>query len=108
MESKLAIVTGANRGIGFEICRQLAGLGIQVVLTSRNSQKGETAHQQLKDVGLPVHYYQLDVCDSENVVSIGACIEKEFGRCDILVNNAGIFPDAPSTLTTFNLRVEAL
>lgn len=91
---KLAIVTGANRGIGFEVCKQLAKKGFQVVLTSRDEQKGLAACQQLQDEGLPVQFYRLDVSDSTSINKIRDFIQKEYDRCDVLINNAGIFPDS--------------
>ncbi len=92
---KIAVVTGANRGIGLEVCRQLARYeDIQVVLTSRDEQKGLAACEKLEKDELPVRYHPLDVDHAASVASFGEFIEKEFGRCDILVNNAGIFPDS--------------
>ncbi len=95
MNRKFAVVTGANRGIGFDICRQLAGQkDIQVILTSRDEQKGKTACEKLKKIdGLDVSYRQLDVADEKSIQRFCVDIEKDCGRCDILVNNAGIFPD---------------
>ncbi|MCA9407347.1 MAG: SDR family oxidoreductase [Candidatus Omnitrophica bacterium] len=93
---RIAIVTGGNRGIGFEICRQLAKLDILVVLTSRNEEKGMEACERLHREELPVRYHQLDVSHAASIVALRDFIIKEFGRCDILVNNAGIFPDTKS------------
>ncbi|MGD9145351.1 MAG: SDR family NAD(P)-dependent oxidoreductase, partial [Anaerolineae bacterium] len=59
-EHTIAIVTGANRGIGFEACRQLALRGIQVIMTSRDEAKGQAAQQKLANEGLEVAYHQLD------------------------------------------------
>lgn len=93
-DKKIAIVTGANRGIGMEVCRQLSQKGdIKVILTSRNEKKGKDACEKLHHEGLEVEYRQLDVNDEKGVKKFAAGIEKDFGRCDILVNNAGIFPD---------------
>jgi NAD(P)-dependent dehydrogenase (short-subunit alcohol dehydrogenase family) len=93
-KQKVAIVTGANRGIGFEIVRQLAKLDILTVLTSRDEAKGQKACQKLEQDELPVRYHQLDVDHAASVQKFAAFIGREFGRCDILVNNAGIFPDS--------------
>ncbi len=96
-ENKVAVVTGANRGIGFEVCRQLAQQGVLVVLTSRDENKGMGACQQLQKEELPVRYHPLDVDHAASISALAHFLEKEFGRCDILVNNAGIFPDSSST-----------
>ena len=92
-KQKIAVVTGANRGIGFEICRQLAQKGILVVLTSRDVKKGQAACEKLDREELPVRFHELDVDHATSINALKNFIEKEFGRCDILVNNAGIFPD---------------
>ncbi|CAI9101765.1 OLC1v1039174C1 [Oldenlandia corymbosa var. corymbosa] len=94
IKKRYAVVTGANRGIGFEICRQLASHGITVVLTGRDEKRGLEAVQKLKesdgfsdDILL---FHQLDVADSSSVASLAEFIKNKFGRLDILVNNAGI------------------
>ena len=93
MTGKVAIVTGANRGIGFEICRQLAQQAVHVVLTSRDAAKGGTAFKKLRDAGLPVTFHQLDVTSASSIAALAAFVTGEFGRADILINNAGIMID---------------
>lgn len=90
---KVAVVTGGNRGIGLEICRQLADLGIIVILTSRDDYKGLTVCKMLEKEELPVRYHQLDVTHAASIQALANFMRKEFGRCDILVNNAGVFLD---------------
>lgn len=97
---RIAIVTGANRGIGLEVVRQLAYKGITVILGSRDLQKGERAAAQLIDAGLQVLPHQLDVTNLESMTRLAAQVKQEYGRLDILVNNAGILYDTwqqPST-----------
>jgi len=88
---RVAVVTGGNRGIGFEVCRQLALKGYKVVLTSRDPSKGLDAVQRLKDAGLSVVFHPLDVTEASGVTAIGRFLEKEFGGLDVLINNAAIF-----------------
>ena len=93
MENRIAVVTGANRGIGFEICRQLAQKNIQVILTSRDEAKGQKAVEQLKKENGKIFYHRLDVSSEKSIRDFCADITRKYERCDILVNNAGIFPD---------------
>jgi NAD(P)-dependent dehydrogenase (short-subunit alcohol dehydrogenase family) len=92
-ESRVAVVTGANRGIGFEIARQLAARGMQVILTSRDEQKGKAAQQALAGEGLPVDYHPLDVTDPSSIQHLRDFLQQEYDRLDVLVNNAGIAID---------------
>ncbi|KAH6829854.1 Rossmann-fold superfamily protein [Perilla frutescens var. hirtella] len=85
-----ALITGANKGIGFEICRQLASKGIVVILASRDEKRGIEAQQRLKEFGNYVVFHQLDVVDPASVAAAAEFIKTKFGRLDILVNNAGI------------------
>ena len=96
MKQQVALVTGSNRGIGFEIAKQLAMKKIQVVLTSRNSANGEAALKRFTrdDGGIKkVVSMQLDVSNQVSVDRILNEVEKTFGRLDILVNNAAILID---------------
>jgi NAD(P)-dependent dehydrogenase (short-subunit alcohol dehydrogenase family) len=92
-KKKIALVTGANKGLGFETCLQLAQLGLTVILSARDFIKGEIAAKQLVDRGLDVLFYQLDVSNQSNISRIAQQIEQQFGRLDILVNNAAILYD---------------
>lgn len=96
-EGSIALVTGGNRGLGFETARQLARQGIQVILGSRDADQGEAAAAQLRQEGLVVTSHRLNVTDAENIQSLVHWLENQFGRLDILVNNAGILPDAPGS-----------
>ena len=95
MDSKqrIAVVTGGNRGIGLEICRQLAQLGYQVVLTSRDEVQGLGAQQRLVAEGAEVGYHPLDVTDAESVHRLAEVLQQAYGRVDVLVNNAGVMLD---------------
>jgi NAD(P)-dependent dehydrogenase (short-subunit alcohol dehydrogenase family) len=92
--TKIALVTGANRGIGLEISRQLAQLGVTVLLGSRDSTKGQQAQQLLHQEGLTnIAFQPLDVTNEGSIRQLERAIVTQYGRLDILVNNAGIFPD---------------
>jgi NAD(P)-dependent dehydrogenase (short-subunit alcohol dehydrogenase family) len=93
VKRKIALVTGANRGLGFETCRQLAQLGLTVIMSARDLTKGQIAAKLLLDKGLDVLFYQLDVSDQINISRITHQIEQEFGQLDVLVNNAAILYD---------------
>ena len=90
---RVAVVSGANRGIGFEICRQLAQQGLHVVLTSRDAAKGRSACGKLAAQGLPVEFHQLDVTDALSMATLAAFVQEKFGGADVLVNNAGVLLD---------------
>ncbi|MFC2048433.1 SDR family oxidoreductase [Chloroflexota bacterium] len=90
---RIAVVTGASRGLGFEICRQLAHLGMKVVLTARDEAKGREAAQKLQNESLDVEFYPLDVTKEESIHRLAEWVEQNFTRVDILINNAGIIVD---------------
>jgi NAD(P)-dependent dehydrogenase (short-subunit alcohol dehydrogenase family) len=87
---RVALVSGANRGIGREVVRQLAGVGFTAILGSRSEEKGRAAAEGI--VG-EVVVMQLDVSDDESVRALAREVEAEFGRLDVLVNNAAIHYD---------------
>jgi NAD(P)-dependent dehydrogenase (short-subunit alcohol dehydrogenase family) len=90
-DSKIALVTGANKGIGREIVRQLAGLGMTVLLGARDKDRRERAVAELRAEGLrTVHPIALDVTDADSAAAAANEIDTRFGRLDVLVNNAGI------------------
>ncbi|KAI3684392.1 hypothetical protein L6452_33615 [Arctium lappa] len=86
----IAVVTGANRGIGFEIARQLALHGLMVILTARDIAAGEEAAKLLQEGGLKVVFHQLDIVDHESIDSFCAWVKEKYGGIDVLINNAGV------------------
>src|SRR5262245_10020844 len=86
------VVTGGNRGIGFEICRQLAGRGAHVVLTARQPEAGEEAVKRLAAQKLAAQFHPLNVTDPAGAAALRDFLERAFGRLDVLINNAGVFP----------------
>ena len=96
-ENRVALVTGANKGIGFEIARQLGQAGVCVIIGARNEQLGRAAVDQLTVQGLNAQSVRLDLNDVKSIEQAAAGIDSEHGRLDILVNNAGIFNSADAT-----------
>jgi len=99
---KIALVTGANKGIGFEIARQLAEAGVTVVMGSRNLRRGQEAAADLAKAGLAVEALEIDLNDDATIASAAEKIAARHGRLDILVNNAGIVDaeDGPPSVAT--------
>ncbi len=87
---KTALITGANRGIGFETARQLGQQGIKVLVGARTEENGTEAESKLKDEGFDAEFILLDVDDAKTHESAKKYIEDKFGKLDILINNAGI------------------
>lgn len=100
----MALVTGANRGIGFEACRQLSGIGLRVVLTARDPELGEEAADKLRRRGGDVLFERLDVTDAASVDSCARRLSERGVGVDVLVNNAGVYP----TEGTFSIPEEVL
>jgi NAD(P)-dependent dehydrogenase (short-subunit alcohol dehydrogenase family) len=106
LKGKVALVTGANKGIGLEIARQLAQQGCTVLVGARDERRGEEAAAKLKAEGLDARFLRLDVTDQATIDAAAARIENEFQKLDILVNNAAIGLDRtpPSQLDIEILR----
>lgn len=90
MNKKVALITGANRGLGFEIGRQLGRQGITVLLAARSLAKAEASASLLREEQIDARAVELDVTNSEHINLITHFIEEEYGKLDILVNNAGV------------------
>lgn len=90
---KIALITGANRGIGLEAARQLAQLGYTVILGARDLAKGEAAAANLRESGSDVHAVQLEVSDERSIQNAAREVEERFDHIDVLINNAGISPE---------------
>jgi len=95
-EKKTALVTGANKGIGLAIARQLAQKDIKVIIGARDQDKGIAAHKQLQSEGLESHFILIDVARAISIEAAIGKIKDDFKRLDILVNNAGIMIDTQS------------
>ena len=90
---KIALVTGATRGIGFETVRQLAQQGLHVILAGRDQAKAVAAALELQSHGLDVEAIALDVTDANSIAAAARQVEAKHGHLDILVNNAGVLAD---------------
>jgi NAD(P)-dependent dehydrogenase (short-subunit alcohol dehydrogenase family) len=99
-ENKIALITGANKGLGLETGRQLGKLGYIVLLGSRDALKGEVAARQLRDDGVDARVVKLDVLKQTDIDAAAAMIEANFGKLDALVNNAGVMLEKGWTKNT--------
>lgn len=108
--TKIALVTGANKGIGFETVKQLAQQNIKVLLGARNETEGKKAEEILRAQSLDVTFLKLDVSNSADIENAKTFIESEYGKLDILINNAAVFLDGEwygnnsATVSTQTLR----
>ena len=102
----VALVTGANKGIGFQIARQLAQAGLTVLVGSRDPNRGRSAVEKLTGEGLDARLLVVDVTDAASLTTAVEQVGRDFGRLDVLVNNAGIAPGfaAPSQVAMEDLR----
>src|ERR1700683_153790 len=103
----LAVVTGASRGIGVEVCRQLAALGYVVVLGSRELREAELAAKELDPTGERVIPAHIEVDNSVNVEQLAEWMRERYGRVDAIVNNASTAPDQWATAGTTDLSPAA-
>ncbi|MEF8703048.1 MAG: SDR family NAD(P)-dependent oxidoreductase [Candidatus Accumulibacter sp. UW26] len=94
LAQKLAVVTGAARGIGFAVARDLAATGCLVLMVGRGAEAIENAARELQERGLRVLPHVADVTDASAVAALAARLRREFGRLDILINNAGVLLEA--------------
>ena len=106
-EGKIALITGANKGIGYEVARQLGRKGITVLVAARNPELGESAAARLKADGADAHFLELDVTNTETISRAAETIRTRHGRLDILINNAGVADKGdgpPSTVDSAAVR----
>jgi NAD(P)-dependent dehydrogenase (short-subunit alcohol dehydrogenase family) len=89
-QGTIALITGANKGIGYEIARGLGAKKIVVLIGARDGSRGQAAAAKLKDDGIDARFVPLDVTSKETIIRAAQWIEDQFGHLDILVNNAGI------------------
>jgi NAD(P)-dependent dehydrogenase (short-subunit alcohol dehydrogenase family) len=102
---KTALVTGANKGIGLEICRQLGNLGWHIILSARNEERGEAAADSLKEKGIKADFLKMDVSEEQSILKAYDEFKEMNLKLDVLVNNAGILLDKTDIL---NLETDIL
>ncbi|MEH1899736.1 MAG: SDR family oxidoreductase [Nostoc sp.] len=93
LKNKVALITGANKGLGLEMSRQLGQHGLTILIAARNLDAAKTAVSNLENEGIIAHPIALDVTDSNQIESAVQQISDSFGRLDVLINNAGVFLD---------------
>lgn len=104
---KIALITGANKGIGFGVARELAQRDVFVLIGARDETRGREAVDTLLAQGLPVAFVQVDVTDDESIANAAREVDERYGRLDVLINNAGISGDvagSPSEITRARMR----
>ncbi|MEO0408779.1 MAG: SDR family NAD(P)-dependent oxidoreductase, partial [Cyanobacteria bacterium P01_A01_bin.135] len=101
-QSKTALVTGGNRGIGFAICQGLVKAGFSVLIGSRSWDKGKAAAAKLDSSGTQVQALELDVADDASIEGAADQLQQRCDRLDVLINNAGIYPDGNATILTIS------
>jgi NAD(P)-dependent dehydrogenase (short-subunit alcohol dehydrogenase family) len=109
-KGKIALITGANKGIGLEVARQLGAKGVTVFLGARNPQLGKFAEEKLKADGADAYFIELDVKKPETITRVAEQLRAQHGRLDILVNNAGVHGtgDGPPSIVDPDAVREAL
>jgi len=103
--SPVAVVTGGNRGIGLEICKELSKVGCRVVLTSRDEEHGKQAAAKLGADKKNIVYHKLDVTDSKDIETLRDWILKMYGRVDMLINNAGVYLDKGTSVFNVDEKI---
>jgi NAD(P)-dependent dehydrogenase (short-subunit alcohol dehydrogenase family) len=101
---KVALITGANKGLGLEIARQLGREGVTVVIGARDIAKGQTAANTLQAEGLDAHAVKIDVTCAEDIAALPAFFATKFGGLDILINNAGVMKEREGEVNAETLR----
>jgi NAD(P)-dependent dehydrogenase (short-subunit alcohol dehydrogenase family) len=100
-DKRIALVTGANQGVGRQVAKELVANGLTVLLGSRNFERGEAAAAEIGSNAIPL---QLDVTDRVSIATAAERIRKEFGRLDLLVNNAAISNTRKGSLSLSGVR----
>lgn len=103
-DKKIALITGANKGLGFETARQLAKQNIKVLIGARDETRGREAAEKLQSEGFEAEFIQIDVTNEKSLESAAKYVEENYGKLDILINNAGIAVDSGEKLGELSLE----
>ncbi len=106
MSKKIALVTGASKGIGFEVAKQLGEQGITVLVSARTKADADSAAGQLKELGIDALGVELEVTNGKHIAALAKWIGEEYGKLDILVNNAGIWAEPAKVEGAFETTFE--
>ncbi|AOH57390.1 short-chain dehydrogenase (plasmid) [Peribacillus muralis] len=101
-DKQTALVTGANRGIGYELVKQLALNGFRVILAGRNPEMGHEAAREIWESNLDVSFVVMDVTNQESIRQAAITVNERYGRLDVLINNAGVYLDENEKLLNMN------
>lgn len=101
-DKQVALVTGGNRGIGYELVKKLALKGFRVILASRDPMGGVEAAKKLKESDLDVSFVMLDVDNQESIHQAAITVSEGYGRLDVLINNAGVYLNVNEKLSTMD------
>jgi len=104
IDKKIALITGANKGLGFETARQLANRNIKVLIGARDETRGREAAEKLQKEGCDAEFVLIDVTDEETLETAAKYVEENFGKLDVLVNNAGIAVEYGADSTDINME----
>jgi NAD(P)-dependent dehydrogenase (short-subunit alcohol dehydrogenase family) len=104
-DKQVALVTGGNRGIGYELVKQLALNGFKVILASRDPEMGHEAAQRLKESNLDVSFVVMDVDNQESIHQAAITVNERYGRLDVLINNAGVYLEENKKLVAMDPSV---
>ncbi len=107
-QTKVALITGANKGIGLETARQLGKLGVAILLGARDPAKGEQAAEVLRGIGVDARAVKLDMLHRADYAAVAKLIEKDFGKLDVLINNAAINLDGDAGHETSTVPAKVL
>src|SRR3954463_5344602 len=105
LDKQVALVTGGNRGIGYELVKQLALKGFKVILASRDPDLGHEAAQKLKELDLDVSCVVMDVTNQESIHQAAISVNERYGRLDVLINNAGVYLEENKKLVAMDSSI---